>query len=167
MSDDPPSFTAATGFPAAPASTDKSATVTDTQTTAAGASQATMSFATEKSTSGLGDGSDPAGDVRREVEKEQALADLRKRVAGLEDELAKVKSEKQALEDERTGAGELGTETMSAGAEQVPVSTTGQLRTQLSALQSSYHQTTSELSVLQSRIEVGSTFTRMQNELMI
>lgn len=107
MSDDPPSFTAATGASAVPATTDKSASLIDSQPSAAGSSQATMSFSTEKTSSGAAEGSDPAGDVRREVEKEQALADLRKRVAGLEDELAKVKSEKQALETERSGAGEL------------------------------------------------------------
>lgn len=49
----------------------------------------------------------------------------------------------------------------------VSVSTTGQLRTQLSALQSSFHQTTSELSVLQSRIEVCTACAEEEGRLMI
>nr|XP_031858524.1 uncharacterized protein CI109_006047 [Kwoniella shandongensis]KAA5525596.1 hypothetical protein CI109_006047 [Kwoniella shandongensis] len=76
-------------------------------------------------------------DIRQQVEQEQALADAQRKVKTLEEEVEKVKAEKQVLVNEKDGA----------------VSTTNQLRTQLSALQSSHHKSTSELSVLQTRID--------------
>ncbi|WWC63005.1 uncharacterized protein I303_105603 [Kwoniella dejecticola CBS 10117] len=76
-------------------------------------------------------------EIRRQVEQEQALADAQRKVRQLEEEIDKVKKEKAALENDKEGA----------------VSTTNQLRTQLSALQSSHHKSTSELSVLQTRID--------------
>jgi hypothetical protein len=45
----------------------------------------------------------------------------------------------------------------SSRAEAIVVSTTNQLRTQLASLQSLHHKTTSELSVLQTRIEVSTS----------
>ncbi|WRT66753.1 uncharacterized protein IL334_003716 [Kwoniella shivajii] len=82
-------------------------------------------------------GSSSPDDVRRQVEQEQALADAQRKVRQLEEEVEKVKREKKDLESDKDGA----------------VSTTNQLRTQLSALQSSHHKSTSELSVLQTRID--------------
>ncbi|ORY31757.1 hypothetical protein BCR39DRAFT_525256 [Naematelia encephala] len=78
-----------------------------------------------------------AEDVRRQVEQEQALLDAQDKIKSLEVELASIRQEKQRIEGEWNGA----------------VSTTDQMRTQLSTLQSSYHKTTSELAVLQTRVE--------------
>ncbi|WVR06682.1 hypothetical protein IAU60_003714 [Kwoniella sp. DSM 27419] len=75
--------------------------------------------------------------IRRQVEQEQALADAQRKLRALEEEAEKVRAEKQSLIAEKDGA----------------VSITNQLRTQLSALQSSHHKSTSELSVLQTRID--------------
>lgn len=47
-----------------------------------------------------------AEDIRAEVEREQALADLQRKVGGLEDELSKCREEVSRLEGEKDGAGE-------------------------------------------------------------
>ncbi|KAK8864149.1 hypothetical protein IAR55_001395 [Kwoniella newhampshirensis] len=76
-------------------------------------------------------------DIRQQVEQEQALADAQRKVKSLEEEVEKVKAERQTLVNEKDGV----------------ISVTNQLRTQLSSLQSSHHKSTSELSVLQTRID--------------
>lgn len=45
-------------------------------------------------------------DIRAEVEREQALADLQRKVGGLEEELNKCREEARRLEGEKEGAGE-------------------------------------------------------------
>jgi hypothetical protein len=47
-----------------------------------------------------------AEDIRAEVEREQALADLQRKVGGLEEELSKCREEVRRLEGEKDGAGE-------------------------------------------------------------
>ncbi|ADV25676.1 nucleoprotein TPR [Cryptococcus gattii E566] len=76
-------------------------------------------------------------DIRLQIEQEQALADAQKRVRELEEQVGKLSTEKEGVVGERDGA----------------VAASNQLRTQLSNLQSSHHKTTSELSVLQTRLD--------------
>ncbi|OXG43671.1 nucleoprotein TPR [Cryptococcus neoformans] len=76
-------------------------------------------------------------DIRQQIEQEQALADAQKRVRELEEQVGKLSTEKEGVVGERDGA----------------VAVSNQLRTQLSNLQSSHHKTTSELSVLQTRLD--------------
>lgn len=76
-------------------------------------------------------------DIRLQIEKEQALADAQKRVRELEEQVGKLSTEKEGVVGERDGA----------------LAASNQLRTQLSNLQSSHHKTTSELSVLQTRLD--------------
>jgi chromosome segregation ATPase len=102
-----------------------------------------------------------AASIRAQVEKEQALKDAQRRVRALEEEVSRVKGEKTAVEGERDAAG------MYLNSDPQPelarrghrklnekVQSTNQLRTQLSTLQSTHHKSASELSVLQTRIEV-------------
>ncbi|KAL0240713.1 hypothetical protein I308_106513 [Cryptococcus tetragattii IND107] len=76
-------------------------------------------------------------DIRLQIEQEQTLADAQKRVRELEEQVGKLSTEKEGVVGERDGA----------------VAASNQLRTQLSNLQSSHHKTTSELSVLQTRLD--------------
>ncbi|KIR70583.1 nucleoprotein TPR [Cryptococcus deuterogattii CA1014] len=76
-------------------------------------------------------------DIRQQIEQEQALADAQKRVRELEEQVGKLSTEKEGVVGERDGA----------------VAASNQLRTQLSNLKSSHHKTTSELSVLQTRLD--------------
>ena len=47
-------------------------------------------------------------DIRHQVEQEQALSDAQKRLKEVEDEVGKLKGEKQALQGEKAGASESG-----------------------------------------------------------
>ncbi|WOO78025.1 Nucleoprotein TPR [Vanrija pseudolonga] len=78
-------------------------------------------------------------DLVADVEREQALADLHSSLKSRSDDVDKLNADKQQLITERDGA----------------VSTANQLRAQLSSLQSTHLQSTSELGVVQSRIEAA------------
>lgn len=97
-------------------------------------------------------------DLLADVEREQALADLQAALNARDGEVAQLRADKDAVTAERDGAGTLLLVVVGAGnvvLTLVPVSTSNQLRTQLGSLQSSLLQSNSELSVVQSRIEVG------------
>jgi hypothetical protein len=94
-------------------------------------------------------------DIRKQVETEQALSDALKRVEQLELEIKQVTEEKTALAAEKDGQSESLLFPRSRTHRLTADSTSSQLRTQLSALQSTYHQNTSEMAVLQARLAVS------------
>jgi len=107
----------------------------------------------ESSTSSSGENALPA-DIRQQVEQEQALADAQKRLKELEADNERLQREKKEVEEARDGSG------MLAGLDKMDtahsvVTTNNQLRTQLSQLQSTYHGSSAELSVIQLRIDVS------------
>lgn len=101
-------------------------------------------------------------DIRHQVEQEQALTDAQNRLKELEGDVERLKGEKQGLQGEKDGAGKhsycRGHGIVQDGWQadlQPTVSTTNQLRTQLSSIQSLHHKSTSESAVLQTRLDVS------------
>lgn len=96
-------------------------------------------------------------DIRQQVEQEQALADAQKRLKALEEDNERIKKEKKDVEDARDGAGTYtgGKLHIKGRADGCVVTTTNQLRSQLSQLQTTHHTSSSELNVIQLRLDVS------------
>jgi small-conductance mechanosensitive channel len=120
---------------------------------ASGSLDAPVDTVMESSTPSSGENALPA-DIRQQVEQEQALADAQKRLKELEADNERLQREKKEVEEARDGSGELVGLDQMATADRV-VTTNNQLRTQLSQLQSTYHGSSAELSVIQLRIDVS------------
>lgn len=95
-------------------------------------------------------------DIRQQVEQEQALADAQKRLKELEADNERLQKEKKEVEEARDSSGTLIPQYQKLRATLINVvSTTNQLRTQLNQLQTTHHSSSSELSVIQLRIDVS------------
>jgi nucleoprotein TPR len=95
-------------------------------------------------------------DIRQQVEQEQALADAQKRLKELEADNERLQKEKKEVEEARDSSGTLIPQDQKLRATLMDVaSTTNQLRTQLNQLQTTHHSSSSELSVIQLRIDVS------------
>lgn len=95
-------------------------------------------------------------DIRQQVEQEQALADAQKRLKELEADNERLQKEKKEVEEARDSSGTLIPQDQKLRATLMNVaSTTNQLRTQLNQLQTTHFSSSSELSVIQLRIDVS------------
>jgi len=120
---------------------------------ASGSLDAPADTVMESSTSSSGENALPA-DIKQQVEQEQALADAQKRLKELEADNERLQREKKEVEEARDGSGTLASIFKMVTADRA-VTTNNQLRTQLSQLQSTYHGSSAELSVIQLRIDVS------------
>lgn len=103
----------------------------------------------QPSTAGL------AEEIRKQVETEQALVDAQRKLKELEDEVESIRKAKQVVEGERDGSSRFYALVVFCSRCLCLDSTTDQLRTQLTTLQSSHYQVSSQLSVSQTRLDVS------------